>query len=302
MSAIDSFPQYRKDIHYSEESSLNTLELCIPRPKTNDLKQIWIVYIHGGAWQDPEIDASSFHNAQKLLLKSQEVEHIAGFASINYRLSPYPSHPRDPSNPSDPARNAKHPDHINDVLSALLYLQENYHFEDRYILVGHSCGATLAIQVAMKRYWGSQYESTLALELNVVPPIAVLGVEGLYDLRALVKYHSDESVYRAFVSNAFGPNEDTWMSVSPASSSDFEDSWQDGKLVVLAHSREDELVEWEQVDLMHKALKCQDWDEVGGDRRLKLVELSGKHDQVWQEGHELARAVEATVQSTKHLL
>ncbi|KAK5137419.1 hypothetical protein LTR08_008997 [Meristemomyces frigidus] len=301
MEPTDGFPQYRKDVQYSEDSSLNTLEFCIPRPITRGAKQVWIVFIHGGAWLDPEIDASSFRKTQAVLLQSREIEHIAGLASINYRLSPHPSHASDPSNPSDPARNAKHPDHINDVLAALLHLQETFRFEDRYILVGHSCGATLAFQVAMKRYWGSQYESTLALELNVVPPLAILGVEGLYDLPALVSYHSSEAAYRDFVANACGQDEATWAAVSPVAGA-YDDSWQDGKLAVLAHSRDDELVEWEQVDHMHKALKSQGFDEVSGDRRLKLVELIGKHDQVWQEGKMLAMAIEATVQVVKTML
>ncbi|KAK5120565.1 hypothetical protein LTR85_006221 [Meristemomyces frigidus] len=301
MSATEGFPQYRKDVQYSRESSLNTLEYCIPRPTTRGTKQVWVIYVHGGAWLDPEIDASSFDKAQELLFKSHMIEHIAGFASINYRLSPYPSHARDPSHPSDPARNARHPDHINDVLAAILHLQETFRFEERYILVGHSCGASLVFQVAMKRYWGSQYESTLALELNVVPPVAILGVEGLYDLPALVEFHSKEPFYREFVANAFGRDASTWPSVSPTAG-DYENSWQDGKLAVLAHSREDELVEWAQVDHMHKALKSQGFDEASGDRRLKLVELCGKHDEVWQDGLELARAIEATVQVVKNLL
>ena len=183
MAATETWPKYEKGIPYSEDSSLNTLDICIPRrPSPEDSKRLWIVCIHGGAWRDPEIDASSFETTQDRLLASPLADNITGYASINYRLSPYPSHPTNPSDPSDPARNAKHPDHINDVLTAMLYLQETYHFRDQYILVGHSCGATLALQVAMKRYWGSQYESTFALELNVEPPRAVVGLEGIYDI------------------------------------------------------------------------------------------------------------------------
>ncbi|TKA69046.1 hypothetical protein B0A55_08713 [Friedmanniomyces simplex] len=301
MGGADGYPQNHRGVRYSDDSSLNTLEVCIPRPPTGDQKQVWIVFIHGGAWLDPEIDSSSFRKTQGLLLSSHQADSIAGFASINYRLSPNPSHPKDPSNPSDPARNAKHPDHINDVLAAILYLQETYRFEDRYILVGHSCGVTLAFQVAMKRYWGSQYESTFALELNVVPPLAILGVEGLYDLPALVKHHSSEPEYRDFVSNAFGSDEAVWAAVSPTTG-EYEESWPDGTLVVLAHSREDELVEWKQVDLMHCALRSQGWDEASNERRLKLIELRGKHDQVWEEGKELARAIEVTVEAVRNTM
>ena len=294
MGRQESWPQFRKDIFYSDESSLNTLQTCIPRPPSNDdQKLLWIVYVHGGAWCDPLQTASTFDKAQGQLLASPVVEHIAGFASINYRLSPAASHPRDPSNPSDPARNAHHPNHINDVLTAILYLQNTYQFDNRYILVGHSCGATLALQVAMKRYWGSQYESTLALEMNVAPPLAILGIEGLYDLPALVEYHDSEPLYRNFVESAFGPSKAIWQAVCPTSS-DFNESWPDGKLIVIAHSREDELVEWQQPELILESLQTQGFAE-SGKRRAKLLELSGKHDQVWQEGNEVARAIEWTV-------
>lgn len=287
------WPQFRKDTRYSDNSNLNTFQTCIPRPTvSNDRKRLWVIYVHGGAWYDPEQTAATFDKAQSQLLKSPFIENVAGFASINYRLSPAPSHPTNPSNPSDPARNAKHPDHINDLLHAILHLQETYAFRDRYILVGHSCGACLVLQVAMKRYWGSQYGSTLALEMNVAPPLAVVGIEGIYDLPALVNYHDKQPFYRHFTESAFGHSK-TWADASPTRSN-LSQSWENGRLVVVAHSREDELVEWEQPDLMLKSLSSQGFKD-SGKRQVKLLELKGKHDQVWQEGKEVARAIEFTV-------
>lgn len=300
MALSDEWPQFRKDITYGEHSNLNTLQTCIPRPtSSNDRSRIWIVYVHGGAWFDPDQTASTFDKAQDLLLNSPIADRVAGFASINYRLSPAPTHPTNPSNPADPARNARHPDHINDVLSAILHLQETYRFGERYILVGHSCGACLAFQVAMKRYWGQQYESTYALELNVVPPVAILGIEGLYDLPALVKYHEKQPLYRNFVESAFGPNESEWKAVSPTQSN-YNDTWPDGKLAVIAHSHSDELVEWEQPELMMRSLTSQGFRD-SGPRKAKLIELQGKHDQVWSEGHEVARAIEWTIKEFSNM-
>ncbi|KAI7055686.1 hypothetical protein KC339_g18340, partial [Hortaea werneckii] len=266
MDTTEGFPQSRQNVKYSNHSTLNTLDYYIPRrPSTAD-HQLWIIYIHGGAWRDPEIDSTSFTKAQNLLLQSREIDQIAGFASINYRLSPYPSHPQSPSHPSDPARNAHHPDHLNDILDALRHLQDTFSFGTRYLLVGHSCGATLAFQAAMMQHQQQQQWNSSAAPPPVPPPIALLAVEGLYDLPALVAYHSDSPIYQHLITNAFGPNPADWAraspssGISPRSPSSHQpppppprEAWPN--LIVLAHSRQDELVEWQQVDLMHAALK-----------------------------------------------
>ena len=295
MANENEYPKHLTSIPYSEESALNTLEICLPRPldSSTSTQNLWLIYIHGGAWRDPLITSASFTPILNRLLPSPTTSsHIAGYATLNYRLSPYPSHSSDPSNPSDPSRNARHPDHINDILSALLYLQETYRFSDNYILAGHSVGATLALQVAMKRFWGSQYESTFALELNVVPPVAIVGLEGIYDVPALVSRHAEQPVYRDFVTNAMAPED--WEAASPARHEDFEESWPDGKMVVLAHSPDDGLVEGEQAEGMREVLEAQGFDGGNGKKRVKMVELKGEHDEVWQTG-EASRAIEVAV-------
>ena len=91
--------------------------------------------------------------------------------------------------------------------------------------------------------------------------------------------------------------------MSPTSAS-LDETWKDGSLVVLAHSREDELVEWEQVELMQKALKGQGWQEEvlenagiqGGRKELLMLEVHGGHDEVWERGKEMARAIEICIQ------
>ncbi|RMY64860.1 hypothetical protein D0862_15306 [Hortaea werneckii] len=315
MDTTQGFPQSRQNVKYSTHSALNTLDYYIPRRPSSPAHQLWIIYIHGGAWRDPEIDSTSFLPTQSLLLQSREIDQIAGFASINYRLSPYPSHPHSPSDPTDPARNAHHPDHLNDILAALRHLQDTFSFGRHYLLVGHSCGATLAFQAAMMQQQhqpqqqrrNSSSPPSPPLPPPTPPPLALLAVEGLYDLPALISYHSDSPIYYHLITNAFGPDPEDWARASPTTLSSTSTSnpvtssasavWP--TLVVLAHSRQDELVEWQQVDLMHAALKSQGFDEVEGEggRRLKLIELHGAHDDVWRdgEGGELARAVRETL-------
>lgn len=301
MDTEATYPLNLTNVPYSDTSSLNTLSVYLSRPPVpNDPKHLFLIYIHGGAWRDPLIEASSFQQTQDHLLSlasPQTTDLISGIATINYRLSPYPSHPTSPNNPHDPARNARHPDHITDVLTAILYLQEKYSFGSRYLLIGHSCGATLALQVAMKRYWGSQYESTLALELNVEPPVAIMGVEGIYDIPGLVEENAAQPIYRDLMVNAFGTDAKVWEDASPARG-DLEDGWQEGRLVVIVHSEEDELVGMQHAEGMWKALGEQGFaEEMGSERRREFVRLNGlKHDEVWEDGKEFAKIILKTVE------
>jgi acetyl esterase/lipase len=297
MDTMVAFPKY-STFQYAPYTSLNEYQVCFPRPATSDAQgQLWIVYIHGGAWCDPRQDLRSFDPAREILLRSPSISKITAFASINYRLSPHSIEPQDPD---DPTRNAIHPDHIQDVLSALAQLQQTYKFGERYILVGHSCGATLAFQVAMDRHW-KQSASAEEVKPELSPPLAILAIEGIYDIPALVEYNRKEPYYRTFVTNAFGPDEGVWQAASPTSA-DLNTSWPSGRLVVIAHSREDELVEWQQVDLVLESLQKQDFNTESESRRMKLLELSGTHDQVWKEGAEVARAIEFTLKELEEFL
>jgi acetyl esterase/lipase len=292
MAAMGTWPRFQT-FKYAPYTSLNTVQVCVPRPATPDIQEcgVWIVYIHGGAWCDPDQDATTFNPAQNILLRSPSISHIAGFASINYRLSPHSIKAQDPD---DPARHATHPDHIYDVLSALAQLQQMYTFGQRYILIGHSCGATLAFQVAMGRHW-EQARTVKMVQHEVAPPLVILGMAGIYDIPSMVEYNRKEPYYRTFVTSAFGHDEEVWREVSPTSA-DLNTSWPSGRLIVIAHSRDDELMEWQQVDLVLDSLRKQGFqtDELES-RRTKLLELSGTHDQIWKEGIEVARAIEFTL-------
>ncbi|CAD0082887.1 unnamed protein product, partial [Aureobasidium vineae] len=199
---------YWTDVPY-ERTPLNLLDICVPKRQPEDPQQaVWLVYIHGGAWRDPMIDRKSLNAALDMILEDDQPHNVAGFVSLDYRLSPYPSHPTSPSSPDDDSRNVQHPEHLNDILAALFFLGTNTGEETRlksggtvrlpdtwsimagrYVLCGHSCGATLAMQAT-------------ALLSNgpgaIRPPVALLGMEGIYDLAALVATHTHPA-YREFI-------------------------------------------------------------------------------------------------------
>jgi hypothetical protein len=47
---------------------------------------------------------------------------------------------------------AVHPEHLWNINDAITSLQQHFQLKERYIPVGHSCGATLAFQTIMRRW------------------------------------------------------------------------------------------------------------------------------------------------------
>lgn len=291
---------------YARDNILQSYEVCIPEPCPNlsiapSETKYWVLFIHGGAWRDPTVDAGSFALARDTLLTSPWYERaaasIAGYASLNYRLSPHPDYPQDMKRThAYVSRNAKHPDHFQDIVNAIRSLQKRYGFGQRYLLVGHSCGATLAFQVSMGT---CRADSEGGAEVNdmIDLPLGILGVDGIYDIPALLESFNDVKEYRESVSGAFGEDKKVWERVSPAKHGDYAASWPQGKLAMIAHSRRDELVDWKQVDLMENCWKSQEaWSG-----QLKVLELHSTHHEVWEKGEELARAIVEALSMLKRL-
>ncbi|CAP70887.1 uncharacterized protein PODANS_3_9450 [Podospora anserina S mat+] len=277
--------------------SLQTLDVWLPTsgtpgyatPQAPDASSLpsqsghWIVYIHGGAWRDPMIDASSFSPTAINLLQaaassfSKGSVPIAGVASLNYRLSPHPNHP---TGGRDPNREARHPDHISDVLGGLAFLQRLGGATGSWLLSGHSCGATLAFQAVMApSRWG--------LDTAIVKPTVVVGLNGLYDLAGFItmpppEYAGLRDAYEEFTRGAFGDDETVWKDACPATAVDWTSEWQEGKQVVLAQSREDSLVPYDQLEKMGAYLSKS------SSLNIREMEAGGDHDDIWKKGDRLA--------------
>lgn len=201
---------------------------------------------------------------------------VVGLASINYRLSPYPDHDSNPSFQTDPARNAKHPDHLNDVTRALVFLEKTYGISERYLLVGHSCGATLAFQIPVE---GDGMDRT-------PQPLCIIGSEGIYNLPSLLETHQDSPFYKEFVIAAFGTTESVWDKASP-SRAESSAIWTKTNVLLISHSDEDELVETEQsLQMLDCISKVKN-----GRGHVAYVPASGKHDEIHETGKELARII-----------
>ncbi|KAK2742561.1 hypothetical protein FQN57_005187 [Myotisia sp. PD_48] len=293
-----SYPLY-ETLRYGDHS-LQTISVCIPRPLPQDQRPpgYWIVYIHGGAWRDPKVLASSFQPAEEQLLNpaSEIYSQIAGTASIDYRLSAHPKFPQDPDTTSPTEyRNAKHPDHLHDVVRAIALLQQKYHFGGRYLLVGHSCGATLAFQTVMPRLFESG-----TVKPDFPQPVAIVGVAGIYHLPLLIDTYADPTPYEEFIHGAFGADAAVLRCVSPAfepADRSLSVGWTTGSLGSVVSSCNDELVDDSQ--RLEMGFTLDRWCEDEGLRRVcNGSDLKESHDDIWSKGTELAAVI---YKSIKHL-
>ncbi|KAK5554582.1 Kynurenine formamidase [Exophiala xenobiotica] len=414
---------------YGQDNILQSYDLYIPEPKLkaepeseSESPGYWILYIHGGYFRDPNVTSSSFLPALSRIVASTktkantntneveeegkkenngiEIDDISGYASINYRLSPHPQ--KSPQNPhTTPAyelRNAKWPDHLHDVLAGIAHLQQKYAFGERYLLVGHSVGATMALLSTLAAASARSFTTSTGTTTNtttttttahgdddrtqqqqqqppklllalpaIEPPLAVLGVSGIYDFPTL---HDSFPSYVDLTRNAgigigrgigmmdadADADDDGDVAASPAryTAEEYSRSWAGAgagvtvangaatgldddddekeeeevvasstatakkkkkknlkppqnpkrrRVVVLAHSKDDGLVDWRQVEIMkdgfsHGGLvqvqvqvqtKEEEEGQVGID--VKLVEIHGAHNRIWEDGRELARAI-----------
>ncbi|KAK1782950.1 Alpha/Beta hydrolase protein [Copromyces sp. CBS 386.78] len=297
--------------------ALQTLDLWFPVGAAQEAP--WLVYIHGGAWRDPAIDSSSFNASATKILSTlfqqpleQRKKKLGGIASINYRLSPYPNHTTNPSDdPTDDSRRAKHPDHIADVLTALDHLHKFYLMQS-YVLVGHSCGATLALQACMDPVRWKDLEESVTYGYRglyeVAKPKTVVGLNGLYDLAGFIDnppkgYERLREAYREFVTGAFGSDEKVWREACPASAERWLGQWKLGhgegkRKVVLVQSLEDSLVPVEQTELMAAYLEKEN-EQLDEDNKIEVAVLmekkGGDHDEIWQRGDRLGEILVAVL-------
>ncbi|KAJ3954624.1 hypothetical protein N0V92_008878 [Colletotrichum tropicale] len=264
---------------------LQSYEVYIPPSSdaTTACDKHWIVWIHGGFYRDFTNNATSSIQPVIASLEANNSDvvanQIAGIASLNYRLSALPG--VQPNNtPSNELQNARWPDHLNDAVAAIKDLGKRYPIDGKYIISGHSVGAQISFFSILE-----------ALKDSSIPkPVAVLGVSGIYDYPLL---HISNPEYDTLVLNAMRENQ--LVEASPAEVDVEKYALIDLKAFVVAHSRNDGLVPWDQVEAIEATL--------GSVPELKnkttIVELDGQHNEIWKGGVQLAEAFTVTLSLLK---
>lgn len=263
-------------------------------------------FIHGGAWRDPRDGFDEIiPTIDKILGPDSQLYNakfrLAGFASLNYRLSVHPAFVQDAeSTPNFALRTAKHPDHLRDIWAGLSFLQDKFAFGSDYVFFGHSAGAFLNYQAllgeSMLKVGGEDVAGGITSPpANVSLPVAVVGFEGIYDLCGL--NDRTKGAYAEFFEPPFGTDRDWWTEASPATAKgNYKTSWGTaGKLAVLAHAPQDELVDMAELDIMEKRLK-----EDGVQNVLVFRDLVGGHMGVLRDG-QFARVLALTIQELDKL-
>lgn len=266
----------------------------IPHHKRSSKTPQWHVHIHGGAWRDPNLSSTSIEAAVAHAFSSPD-QPITAIASINYTLSPFPTHPKQPYDPwgktgstGQPDREAQHPAHIQDVLRAFSLLRTLGLTDDSYILTGHSCGACLAFQATL--FPPSHWDARLNDVTDAPPkPAALCGFNGLYDLIDLVhglgtSHAHLGPVYKDLEDIAFGSDEGKWAAASPArvDPAVLSKGVAEGhvaKLVLVDQSAEDQLVPMNEADKMESVLR-----KVKGMEVVRGKRCTGLHAVPWEQG------------------
>jgi kynurenine formamidase len=263
------------------------------------------VHLHGGAWRDPNLTATSIEPAVAHAFRNhQHPSAPRAIVTLNYSLSRFPDHPTAPYDPirdnhTDIAREAIHPQQISDVLHGFTLLTKLGLTDDSFVLSGHSAGAFLAFATYVRApsAYGLDYLAEAPL------PASIIGLNGLYSLATLViqnglgalhKHLRDD--YEIFLSNAFGADQRRWNDVAPAAitSELLRERVTSGRFprsVVLEQSADDQLVPVTQRDTLVSALR--------GDSRIDVTigdHLHGSHALPWEHGDQMWAAVSAAIQ------
>lgn len=181
---------------------------------------------------------------------------------------------------------------IEDVRDAIRWLKKEEGLGEgewwrEWIVCGHSVGGTMAVMIGMDGT-GEGEGGVWGKEGGMDGLRAVVSLEGIYDFTACRDAHPQlRDMYNAFTTGAFGPEE--------------ERGWERGdvlrckrrirdgvEVVVVGHSRDDELVELEQGQRLIGVLERE---REGRGEVVRLVEVEGTHSAVVRDGVAVGRCV-----------
>lgn len=243
-----------------------------------------LVFVHGGAWRDPSNTFDDFDVWAKSTSKMKADYNLFG---INYRLSP----------------EYEHPVHLWDFASALSFLMREYNVNE-IVLVGHSVGATLCLQLLnfkqiiegsrsahlsdnelANRFATLEQISSMEAYLQKLSLKRIVLLDGIYHIPKLIEEYGPS--YKSFVDAAFSSDLSYTEALQTSSStisimnspfycylSRFND--KDSPLINIYQSLQDELLSPLQLNLL-----AEYFDSNGVKYSLNTGDW-GKHEEVYK--------------------
>lgn len=197
-----------------------------------------LVFIHGGAWRDPD---NTYDDFQEVVQKIGDIG--MNLIGINYRLSP----------------EIKHPYHLQDVVRALSTLSTDLKVT-KVLVVGHSVGATLMLQLLNYKHIIAEALNELSdepVQLSLPETLkfeSLLFVDGIYNIAELVEEYPD---YIGFVSEAFTSKSMYTAATQLSSQISPELKHFEKARFVVVQSQQDELLTLNQTVMFQKYLVSQ---------------------------------------------
>lgn len=196
-----------------------------------------IIFVHGGAWRDPNNTYDDFLELTNKIATKVTSLNLIG---INYRLLP----------------EVRHPVHIQDVVLALDRIYKDTPTE-LILFVGHSAGATLILQLLNLSLIKDSSEANSSISDDLTLPVGLTTalhnfyfVDGIYDIPELVKEYPD---YESFVSDAFSC-QTHYRNVTQLDIENFNAFEFQPRGVIIVQSKQDELLSSRQSNLFAEFL------------------------------------------------
>lgn len=206
-----------------------------------------LIYIHGGAWRDPNNTYDDFSTL------AEKLDNMGvNLVGINYKLSP----------------KYKHPSHIHDIVRCLDHLNKTYDIK-QILIVGHSVGAFMALQLLNYQH----FVPDCGVELNV-DIFGMILVDGIYDVVELLEEYGDS--YRDFVADAFHDEAHYREASQVLGKMRMEPSTTLFEKAIIVQSSEDELLSGRQLECLMRMFH---------ERKIPfryIYQNLGKHDEVYR--------------------
>ncbi|KAG7810968.1 hypothetical protein KL921_002596 [Ogataea angusta] len=263
--------EYTKVHKYDNRSPRQLLKhYRVVVPSSQIVRNIPIVYIHGGAWVGeshtynelgPLIDKLDLQLNNGTYTTEQQVTEIQLFV-LDYRMSP----------------EVVHPDHILDVLHALSFIHKLD--INKVSLIGHSAGSTMCTQILEYKTFLGFYGIEFSLSVPDIDSIVFL--DGIFDIPKMLEEYP--SYLQEFVEIAFKSELD-WSErcnmVHYKMTSDLKreirDKFNSLRKTIIAHSTKDELLSTTQPTEF-----CKWLDQLPYTHYEYIVQDMGRHNETYE--------------------